>query len=261
MNKYNNSLVSKFDYPITCLATYSASVAKNIDGIVDVVLIGDSVGTTLYGMDNTQGVTLEMMKNHGLAVTKNIKKSITVIDMPYKSYENKKDAFKNAKDLIKYTKANYIKIEIDKKKLKILKYLSSKNINVIAHLGVTPQKFKNFKDIKILGKSKAEEDGLIKLSSDAEKMGAKALLLECITQQTSKKITSLVTIPTIGIGASKYCDGQILVFDDLINLSLQKIKPKFLKTYMNFNKVLTKAVKQYVKDVKQKKFPSSKYSY
>ena len=92
-------------------------------------------------------------------------------------------------------------------------------------------------------------------------MGAKALLLECITKQTSKKITSLVTIPTIGIGASKYCDGQILVFDDLINLSLQKIKPKFLKTYMNFNKVSTKAVKQYVKDVKQKKFPSSKYSY
>ena len=110
MNKYNNSLVSKINYPITCLATYSASVAKNIDGIVDVVLIGDSVGTTLYGMHNTQGVTLEMMKNHGLAVTKNIKKSITVIDMPYKSYENKKDAFKNAKDLIKYTKANYIKI-------------------------------------------------------------------------------------------------------------------------------------------------------
>ena len=254
-------LNKKFNYPITCLTAYSPSIAKILDGNVDIVLIGDSLGTTLYGMKNSQSVTLNMMKIHGLAVTNNINKSITVIDMPYKTYENKLQALKNAKTLLNFTKAKMIKLEINRRNLPIVKYLSSKNLNVVAHIGGTPQSFVNFKKIKVVGKTKKESQNLLKLALDAEKAGAKAILLECITQETAKKITSSISLPTIGIGSSKYCDGQVLVFDDLIKIDKEQYFPKFVKNYLNFDELASNAVKKFSTDVRQKKFPSKKYSY
>ena len=254
-------LNKKFNYPITCLTAYSPSIAKILDGNVDIVLIGDSLGTTLYGMKNSQSVTLNMMKIHGLAVTNNINKSITVIDMPYKTYENKLQALKNAKTLLNFTKAKMIKLEINRRNLPIVKYLSSKNLNVVAHIGVTPQSFVNFKKIKAVGKTKKESQNLIKLALNAEKAGAKAILLECITEETAKKITSSISLPTIGIGSSKYCDGQVLVFDDLIKIDKKQHYPKFVKNYLNFDELASNAVKKFSTDVRQKKFPSKKYSY
>ncbi len=254
-------LNKKFNYPITCLTAYSPSIAKILDGKVDIVLIGDSLGTTLYGMKNSQSVTLNMMKIHGLAVTNNINKSITVIDMPYKTYENKLQALKNAKTLLNFTKAKMIKLEINRRNLPIVKYLSSKNLNVVAHIGVTPQSFVNFKKIKAVGKTKKESQNLIKLALNAEKAGAKAILLECITEETAKKITSSISLPTIGIGSSKYCDGQVLVFDDLIKIDKEQYFPKFVKNYLNFDELASNAVKKFSTDVRQKKFPSKKYSY
>ena len=254
-------LNKKFHYPITCLTAYSPSIAKILDGNVDIVLIGDSLGTTLYGMKNSQSVTLNMMKIHGLAVTNNINKSITVIDMPYKTYENKLQALKNAKTLLNFTKAKMIKLEINRSNLPIVKYLSSKNLNVVAHIGVTPQSFVNFKKIKAVGKTKKESQNLIKLALNAEKAGAKAILLECITEETAKKITSSISLPTIGIGSSKYCDGQVLVFDDLIKIDKEQYFPKFVKNYLNFDELASNAVKKFSTDVRQKKFPSKKYSY
>ena len=165
-------LNKKFNYPITCLTAYSPSIAKILDGNVDIVLIGDSLGTTLYGMKNSQSVTLNMMKIHGLAVTNNINKSITVIDMPYKTYENKLQALKNARNLLNFTKAKMIKLEINRGNLPIIKYLSSKNLNVVAHIGVTPQSFVNFKKIKAVGKTKKESQNLLRLALNAEKAGA-----------------------------------------------------------------------------------------
>ena len=250
-----------FKNPLSCLATYSPAVANILDGIVDLILVGDSLGTTLYGMNNTQGVTLKMMKDHGKAVIQNIRKSITVIDMPFKTYENKKTALKNARDLLNYTNANLIKLEINKKKLSIVKYLSDKKINIIAHIGVTPQSYKNFKKIKIIGKTSDERDNLTKLALEAEKYGAKAILLECVTESAAKFISSRVLIPTIGIGASKYCNGQILVFDDLINLKLDSKKPKFVKNYLDFTKLSKIAVKKFNKDIKKRIFPNKNYSY
>ncbi len=254
-------LNKKFEKPITCLTAYSSSVAKMLDGNVDMILIGDSLGSTLYGMNNTRGVTIEMMKNHGRAVTKNVFKSITILDMPYKTYSNKKQALKNAKSLIKYTKAKFLKLEINKNNLSILKYLSDKNIDTIAHIGVTPQSFSNFNKIKTVGKSKNEMEKLIDLAIRAEKAGAKSLLLECVSLKAAKKITSLVTIPTIGIGSSKFCDGQVLVFDDLINLTNNQHLPKFVKKYFDFSKLGIRAIRNYNSDVKLRKFPSKKYSY
>ena len=120
-----------FYKPISCLTAYSPSIAKILDGRIDLILVGDSLGSTLYGMKNTQGVTMNMMKNHGAAVNKVIKKSIKVLDMPYKTYENKVDAFKNAKILLNYCKPDLLKLEIDKKKLVILKHLVNKKVNII----------------------------------------------------------------------------------------------------------------------------------
>ena len=254
-------LDKNFYRPISCLTAYSPSVANILDGKVDLILVGDSLGSTLYGMKNTQGVTIDMMKNHGVAVNKVIKRSLKVLDMPYKTYENKADAYKNAKILLNYCKPDLLKLEISKRKLAILKHLVGKKINIISHIGVTPQSYKNFNKIKILGKTNIEKNNLLKLAKESEKLGAKAVLLECITAETAKLITESISIPTIGIGASKYCDGQVLVFDDLINLSTKNKKPKFVKNYLNFSKIANIAVKKYNKEVKLKKFPSVKFTY
>ena len=181
--------------------------------------------------------------------------------MPYKTYNNKIDAYKNAKILLNHCKPDLLKIEISKRKLSILKHLVDKKVNVISHIGVTPQSYKNFNKIKVLGKTNKEKQNLLKLAQESETLGAKAVLLECITTDTAKLITENISIPTIGIGASRYCDGQILVFDDLINLSTNGKRPKFVKNYFNFNKIATNVVKKYNQEVKLKKFPSSKFTY
>ncbi len=254
-------LGQEFKNPISCLTAYSASISKLLDGNVDMILIGDSLGSTLYGMKNSRNVTIQMMKMHGLAVTKNIKKSITVIDMPYKTYDNTNQALRNAKNLLKYTKAKILKLEVNKNNLSIVKYLSDKNLNVIAHIGVTPQSYVDFKKIRAVGKSEREVKNLISLANDVERAGAKAILLECVFADIAKKITSSVSIPTIGIGSSKYCDGQVLVFDDIINIDNSHKSPKFVKKYMNFEYLAKKAIKKFDKDIKSRKFPSKKYSY
>ena len=254
-------LHKSFSKPISCLTAYSPSIANILDGKIDLILVGDSIGSTLYGMNNTQGVTMDMMKNHGAAVNKTIKKSLKVLDMPYKTYDNKIDAYKNAKILLNHCKPDLLKIEISKKKLVVLKHLVDKKVNVISHIGVTPQSYKNFNKIKVLGKTNIEKQNLLKLAKESEVLGAKAVLLECVTTDTAKLITENISIPTIGIGASKYCDGQVLVFDDLINLNINDKKPKFVKNYFNFNKVASNVVKKYNREVKLKKFPNTKFTY
>ena len=254
-------LHKSFSKPISCLTAYSPSIANILDGKIDLILVGDSIGSTLYGMNNTQGVTMDMMKNHGSAVNKIIKKSLKVLDMPYKTYDNKIDAYKNAKILLNHCRPDLLKIEINQKKLVVLKHLVDKKVNVISHIGVTPQSYKNFNKIKVLGKTNKEKQNLLKLAKESEALGAKAVLLECVTTDTAKLITENISIPTIGIGASKYCDGQVLVFDDLINLTINDKKPKFVKNYFNFNKVASNIVKEYNQEVKLKKFPSTKFTY
>ena len=204
---------------------------------------------------------MNMMKHHGKAVNKEINRSLKVLDMPYKTYDNKIDAYKNAKVFLNHCKPDLLKIEISKKKLVVLKHLVDKKVNVISHIGVTPQSYKNFNKIKVLGKTNKEKKNLLELAKKSETLGAKAVLLECVTTDTAKLITENISIPTIGIGASKYCDGQVLVFDDLINLSTNNKIPRFVKNYFNFNKIASKVVKKYNQEVKLKKFPSSKFTY
>tara|TARA_Y100000590_G_scaffold450954_1_gene591495 strand:+ start:405 stop:1199 length:795 start_codon:yes stop_codon:yes gene_type:complete len=258
---YKKILLKKNVEAITCLTAYSYSIGKILDNVVDLILIGDSVGTTTYGMNNTRGVNIEMMKNHGRAVVKSTKNSMTIIDMPYKTYRNKKEALINSLDIIKYTGADFIKIETDESNIEIVKHLSNKKINVVSHIGVTPQKFSDFSKIKSVGKNNSDIKALVDLAKKLEDAGSKLIVLECVSTAASKEITRGLSIPTIGIGSSKYCDGQVLVIDDIINFNSTKKKPKFVKKYLNIEKHILKAIKNFVKDVKEEKFPSSKNSY
>ncbi len=258
---YKKLQLKKNKVPITCLTAYSKTHANILDGRVDLILIGDSLATTLYGMKNTRSVNLEMMKNHGKAVVNNTKSSMTIIDMPYNTYKNKKEALKNANNILKFTKADFIKIESDKKNIDIVKHLTNNNIQVVSHIGVTPQKYSDFSKIKSVGKNIRESKNLISLAKKLEGAGSKLIVLECIDLVTSKKITKELSIPTIGIGASKFCDGQVLVIDDILNLNSTSKKPKFIKNYGNLEKYIIKAVKNFTQEVKNKKFPSKKYSY
>ena len=258
---YKQLLKKKYKEPLTCLTAYSAPIAKIIDGTVDLVLIGDSVGTTIYGMKNTRSVDIKMIKCHAKAVVENTQISMTVVDMPYKTYRNKREALKNALDILKFTKADFIKIETDKKNIDIVKHLSINKINIISHIGVTPQKFSDFSKIRSVGKTKTELDNLVKLAIELEKAGSKFIVLECVNTNASKRIMDSVDIPTIGIGASKFCDGQVLVIDDILNLNSNTKKPKFVKNFGNLEKSITKAVNRYVDYVKNRKFPTFKNSY
>tara|TARA_B000000475_G_C15933839_1_gene421927 strand:- start:9 stop:800 length:792 start_codon:yes stop_codon:yes gene_type:complete len=258
---YKKLLIKKNKIPITCLTAYSKPIANILDGKVDLILVGDSLGTTLFGMQNTRGVTIEMMKNHGKTVVQNTKYSMTIIDMPYNTYRNKSEALKNARDILAFTKADFIKIETDKKNLNIVEYLTKNKIKVVSHIGVTPQKFSNFSKIKSVGKNIKDSNNLLNLAKKLEEAGSKIIVLECISLDTSKKITNSLSIPTIGIGSSKYCDGQVLVIDDILNLNSHNKKPKFVKNYINIEKNIDKAVKRFAKEVINKNFPSKKYSY
>ncbi len=258
---YKKLLLKKNKTPITCLTAYSKPLANLLDGKVDLILVGDSLGTSLYGMKNTRGVTLEMMKNHGKAVVKNTKSSMTIVDMPYNTYRNKKEALKNAHELISSTKADFIKIETDKKNIEIVKYLSDNKIRVVSHIGVTPQKFSDFRKIKSVGKHTSDAKKLLSLATELEQAGSKFIVLECINETVAKKITNILSIPTIGIGSSKFCDGQVLVIDDIINFNSNIKKPKFIKNFTNVEKYISKAVNSFVNSVKNKKFPLRKHSY
>jgi len=241
--------------PISCLTAYSSSISKIVDEYVDIILVGDSLGNAVYGMKNTQSVTLDMMRNHGKAVFQSSKKALTIIDMPYNSYQNAKQALNNAKNLLKYTKCQLVKLEIDKKKVSIISHLVKNNIPVVSHIGVLPQQFSNFNKIKILGKTNKQKKEILDLAYQLENAGSSFLLLECIDKELAKKITKNIKIPTIGIGSSVHCDGQILVINDILNIDNTIKKPKFVKTYTNLSSSIHKSVKQYVADVKNRKFP------
>tara|TARA_Y100001960_G_C14713719_1_gene848438 strand:- start:90 stop:866 length:777 start_codon:yes stop_codon:yes gene_type:complete len=241
--------------PITCLTAYSSSIAKILDKHVDIILIGDSVGTTIYGMKNTRSVTLNMMINHGLSVTKSSKKALTVIDMPFKTYENKKQALQNAKEILKKTKCQAIKVEIDNSKIPIVSHLVKNKINVVSHIGVLPQRYNNFFKIKKIRNNNYQIKKMLNLALKLQKVGSCMILLECVHRDLSKRITDILDIPTIGIGSSSNCDGQVLVINDILNIDNKAQTPKFVKKYTNLSSIIEKAVNNFTLDVKNKRYP------
>ncbi len=246
LNKKN---VSK----IVSLTAYSKNIAKILDGYCDIILVGDSMANVLYGLNDTHKINVETMINHTLSVKKGVKKALLVVDMPKGSYSNKKKAKKNAKQIMKSTKCDAVKIESNNKNFDIIKELVNSKIPVMGHIGYTPQFKKKF---KVEGESIEKANKLLKEAQLIEKAGAFSIVLECLTPYASGLITKNINIPTIGIGSSSHCDGQILVTDDMLGIS--GFYPKFVKKYASLNRIIEKAVKKYTREVKKGKFPQKK---
>ena len=255
-NKITNIIRKKNKVPITCLTAYSKTVAKIADKYCDIILVGDSLGMVLYGMSSTREVKLSTMILHGRTVKKFTKKSLIVVDMPYRTYLNKSTALENAKKLIRETNCDAVKLEGGKKISPIIKFLVNKNIPVMGHIGLLPQTSRNF---KFKGKNNSEQKLIYDDAISIAKSGAFAIVIECVVENLAKKITKTIKIPTIGIGASKYCDGQILVTDDILGFS--DLSPKFVKKYSNLKKIIETSIDKYAKDVKLRLFPSNKNIY
>ena len=242
--------------PIICLTAYSKSIAQIAEKYCDIILVGDSLGMVLYGMKSTKEVKIETMILHCKTVKKFAKKSLVVFDMPYGTYKNKSLAYKNAKKIIKLTKCDAIKLEGGKKIVDIIKYLVKKRIPVMGHIGLLPQTSSNY---KVKGKNFIQKKQILNDAISISNSGVFAIVLECVVEELAKIVTKSVPVPTIGIGASKYCDGQILVTDDMIGLSDHF--PKFVKKYSNIKKIIEKSINNYAKDVKKRKFPYNKNVY
>ena len=249
-------LKKKNKLPIVCLTAYTKNIAKIADKYCDIILVGDSLGMVLYGMKTTRDVKIETMILHAKAVKNITKRSLVVFDMPYKTYINKFSAYKNAKKVIKLTKCDAIKLEGGTKIAKIVEHLVKKGIPVLGHIGLLPQTSSNF---RVIGKDYIERKRILKDALAISNSGAFGIIIECVVENLAKKITRNIPIPTIGIGASKYCDGQILVTEDIVGLS--DFFPKFVRQYAKLNKSIEKCVKKYVKDVKMKRFPFTKNVY
>ena len=242
---------------IVCLTAYSKNIASILDNHCDIILVGDSLGSVLYNYKTTRNVTLVTMIEHAKSVKLGVQKSLMVVDMPYNTYRNSKEALKNAKMILKKTKCDGVKLEGGNKIVKIIKYLIKNRVPVMGHLGILPQSEKG--KFRSKGKKSTERNRILKEAKILESSGVFSIVLECVEKSLAKEITSSVKIPTIGIGSSINCDGQILVTDDL--LGLNPINLKFLKKYSNLRKVINTAVLHFKKEVKKNKFPTKKYSY
>ena len=242
---------------IVCLTAYSKNIAEEIDKYTDLILVGDSLGSVLYNYKTTRKVTLNMMIEHSKSVRLGISKSLMIVDMPYNTYRTKSEALKNCKKVIKETKCDGVKLEGGKKIKNIIEHLGKNKIPVLGHLGILPQSVRG--KFKSKGKSLRERNQLMRDAKILENTGVFAIVLECVESSLSKTITKEIKIPTIGIGSSNNCDGQILVTDDILGLTNSKIK--FVKKFVDIKKLITEGAKKFNTEVKSKKYPSKKYSY
>jgi len=239
---------------ISMLTAYDYSTAKTLDEVgIDMILIGDSLGMVILGYDNTLSVTMDDILRHTGAVVRGAKNALIVADMPVGSFDRKEDAVLNAEALIR-TGANAVKIE---NKPEIAKFLVENNIEVMGHIGLTPQTATEF---KVQGKDQETADKLMKLAKECEESGCFSLVFECVPLELAKKITETISIPTIGIGAGMHCDGQVLVVNDMLGL-YDRFSPKFVKKYAKLGEAMKSALGNYVKEVKEGKFPEDKHSF
>ena len=257
MNKIKKIINKKNKSKIVCLTAYSKNFANEIDKYADIILVGDSLGSVLYDYSTTRKVTLTEMINHSKSVRKGVKKSLMVVDMPYKTYNTNISALKNARKIIRETKCDAVKLEGGKKIIKQVKFLIKNKISVMGHLGLLPQtatgKFKS------KGKTSKEIKRLLNDAKLLQNSGVFSIVLECIKTPVAKKITQQLRIPTIGIGSSVHCDGQVLVTDDLIGLNETNVK--FVKKFLNLKRYINLGIRRFASEVKSKRYPTKKYSY
>ena len=245
---------------ITCLTAYDSSVAKLIDDCgVDVVLIGDSLGMVIQGHKNTRSVNMQNILYHTEIVANSCQQALVIADMPFQSYDSSELALINAQNLVN-AGADMVKIEGGQEHEEVFRVFSANNINVCGHLGLRPQMVTESSEYKIQGK---DENSAKLILSDAvllESLGVSSLVLECIPSALAKEISSKINIPTIGIGAGKDCDGQVLVCYDMLGITQGKV-PRFVRNFVSTEGTIPLAISAFVKEVKAGTFPSTRESY
>lgn len=246
--------------PLVCTTAYTTPMAEIADKHCDLILVGDSVGMVLHGMESTLGVTLDMMILHGKAVRRGVKHAAMVVDMPFGTYEESKEqAFRNAALVMRETGAAAVKMEGGSHMAETISFLVARGIPVMAHVGLTPQTINVIGGYKVQGRG-ADADRIKEDARAVAEAGAFALVLEKITASLADEITASIDIPTVGIGASVGCDGQILVIDDLLGL-FTAFKPRFVKRYGNLGEDADKAFEAYSSDVRSRAFPAREHMF
>lgn len=247
---------------ITMLTAYDYSTAKLVDECgVNTILVGDSLGMVMLGYEDTLSVTMEDMIHHTAAVTRGAKNALVVGDMPFMSYQTSVyDAVVNAGRLMKEGRCQAVKLEGGASVCPQIKAITEASIPVVAHIGLTPQSVNAFGGFKVQGKSEADARRLIEEAKAVEEAGAFAIVLECIPAKLAKLITESVSIPTIGIGAGADCDGQVLVYQDMLAL-FSDFKPKFVKHFANAGEVMKQGFTDYIKEVKEGTFPAVEHTF
>jgi len=246
--------------PIVCLTAYTAPMAQLLDPHCDLLLVGDSVGMVLHGLPNTVGVTLDMMIMHGQAVMRGAERALVVVDMPFGSYEGSpEEAFANATRVLKETGAQAVKVEAGPQIASTIAYLVDRGIPVMGHVGLRPQAVNVDGKFRAKGRTTDERQKVLLEAKAADEAGAFAIVIEGVDETLAPEITAAVSAPTIGIGASAQCDGQILVTDDM--LGLFDWTPKFVRRYGDLKGVIDKAVAEYAADVRDRRFPAAAETY
>ncbi len=247
---------------ISMLTAYDYSTAKLMDEAgINAILVGDSLGNVMLGYEDTISVTMDDMIHHALAVSRGAKNAMVVVDMPFMSYQTSVyDAVVNAGRLMKEGRANAVKLEGGKEVCDQIKAITNAGIPVMAHLGLTPQSINAFGGYKVQGKSADDAKKLLEDAKAVEKAGAFALVLECVPAKLAELITKTLKIPTIGIGAGVGCDGQVLVYQDMLGM-YSDFTPKFVKKYAELGSIMKEAFKAYIDDLDNASFPQQEHSY
>ncbi len=248
---------------ITMLTAYDYPIASLVDQAdIDMILVGDSLGMTVLGYDTTIPVTMEDMIRHAQAVTRAVKRAFVIGDMPFLSYQvSDEEAVKNAGRFVQEANCEAVKIEGGRERRSTIERILDAGIPVMGHLGLTPQSIHKLGGYRVQGKNQKVARQILEDAHLLEELGVFAIVLEAVPWKLAKMITEELTVPTIGIGAGPYCDGQVLVIHDILGLVPGEFKPKFVKRYANLNEIILKAVKEYKKEVEEGKFPTLDHSY
>jgi 3-methyl-2-oxobutanoate hydroxymethyltransferase len=246
--------------PIVCLTAYTYNIARIIDEYVDIVLVGDSVASVLYGKSTTIDLSLSQIIEHAKAVVSACTNALVVVDMPFNTYRSSKEkAYENAATILQQTNADAVKLEGGEEIADIVLFLTKNHIPVMGHIGLMPQSEKFFGGFKVQGKIASEKNKIVADAIAVQNSGAFAIVIECVKEDVTRAVSKKLKVPLIGIGAGKKCDGQILVTDDMLGLTPKA--PKFVKKYTNLEKIIKEAVQTYKKEVEQKKFPDEQHKY
>ncbi len=255
-----NITARKGGEPIVCLTAYDAPTAAILDDYCDVILVGDSVGMVVHGLTTTVGVTLDMMIMHAQAVMRGAHSALVVVDLPFGTYEDSpQSAFKSASRVMMETGCQAVKIESGSYAAETVAYLVERGIPVMSHVGLRPQSMNVLGGFRARGRRKEVEDEIIANAIAADKAGSFAIVVEGVSAEIADKVTQAVSAPTIGIGASPGCDGQILVTPDMLGL-FDRV-PKFVKKFGDMKGMIEGAVKSYAEDVKDRAFPGEENTY